>query len=431
MIYQGLPSKPGVYLFKGTKGQVLYIGKAINLKKRVKNYFQGKTPDLRLKLLVGQVKKIDYQEVASEIEALLLEARLIKEYRPKYNVRLKDDKRYLYVGITKDEYPRIWPIRQPEKTPDLLDWFGPFPSAGSLREILRLIRRIFPYHSCKDLKSHRFYYHLGLCPGFETQSAAEYRQTIQKIRLFLSGQIFSLIKDLTKQMTAAAKDLRFEEAQLAKRQIEMIQNLLGRYKKLPEEEKTSRQLAQLREILVRYQALDPVIIHRLEAYDVANLGGKIVVGSMAVFLEGEPETSLYRQFKIPASGIDDPGNLKNILQRRLAHQEWLYPQVILVDGGKGQVSAAFEALKEKKLEGEIGLLGLAKKRETIIIPRISQKQIVGWKSLRYSSSSPVLQLLQQARDEAHRFAQRYYHRVYKKGFIPSDTKEKLKDQNGN
>jgi excinuclease ABC subunit C len=146
---------------------------------------------------------------------------------------------------------------------------------------------------------------------------------------------------------------------------------------------------------------------------VANLGEKIIVGAMAVFIDGEPSNSLYRQFKIQGSW-NDPQGLKEIIKRRLAHQEWIYPQVILVDGGKGQVSAAFEALREKDLVGQIGVLGLAKKEEKIFIPKISQNQIIGWKLLSYSPELPVLQLLQYARDEAHRFAQRYYKKLLKK-----------------
>lgn len=412
--YQNLPTVSGVYLFKDEAGQVLYIGKAINLKNRVKSYFTKGKQEAKTKILVGQVRKIDYHKVGSELEALLLEARLIKQYRPKYNIRLKDDKRYLYVGITKDEYPRVIFLRRPESEIQLLDWFGPFPSAASLRETLRLIRRIFPYCSCQERKTPCLYYHLGVCPGVGIQPKKEYHKTIDKIRLFLNGQIGFLVNLLTKQMKQAAANLKFEEAQQAKRQIKMIQNLLGRYKKLPDEERQVRSLAQLRELVVRYQKLDPLIIHRLEAYDVSNLGEKIIVGSMVVFIEGEPDHGLYRQFRIREKKQDDTAGIKNILQRRLEHREWLYPQLILVDGGRGQISVAFEALKAKGLSGEVGLLGLVKEKEVIIIPRIHQNEIAGWRCLSYSPTSLVLQLLQQARDEAHRFAQRYYKKLHRK-----------------
>jgi len=412
--YQHLPMKAGVYLFRDESGNVLYIGKALNLKNRVKNYYRQKLLNNRITNLLNEAKKIDYILTESEIESLLLEARLIKQYQPKFNVRLKDDKRYLYVGITKEKYSAVRLIRQPEKTDNLLAWFGPFPTAQSIREILRLIRRIFPFRSCRKLpKSPCLYYRLNLCPGMCIQAVEDYPQTIYKIRLFLNGNISSLINRLTREMKKAAMNLKFEQANQVKQQIEKIQALLGQFKQIPEEEKPHQQLEQLRRMIVRYQEFDPFVIHRLEAYDVANLGEKIIVGAMVVFIDGEPDSSLYRQFKI--QGLwDDPGGIRQILKRRLAHKEWLYPQVILVDGGKAQLRAAFEALRDKNLVKQIPVVGLAKKEEKIFIPRVVKETIVGWKTIKYWSSSLVHQLLQQARDEAHRFAQRYYKKLLKK-----------------
>jgi excinuclease ABC subunit C len=199
----------------------------------------------------------------------------------------------------------------------------------------------------------------------------------------------------------------------------MVQDLLTRRPKSADEERVEKQLTQLKDLFIRYQSFDPYLIHRLEAYDIANLGGEIIVGSMVAFTEGEPDPSQYRQFKILNQYQDDFEALKQILLRRLYHQEWIYPQVIVVDGGKGQVSALFEALKEKGLVGKIGLLGLAKELETIIIPKIHQSKITGWKTLNLSPNSPALQLLQHARDEAHRFAQRYYKKLHSKKVLGS------------
>jgi excinuclease ABC subunit C len=417
MLYQNLPKSPGVYLFKDKKQNVLYVGKAINIKNRVKNHFTDKNDELRHQNLLNLVEKIDFQVVSSEMEALLLETRLIKIYKPKFNVRLKDDKRYLYVGISKEIYPRIYLLRKPEIEKNLADWFGPFPTAQSLKEILRLLRRVFPYRSCPKLpKSLRpcLYYHLRLCPAPCINQVENYSQNIKKIRLFLNGQIKPLLNLLTKQMKQSAEELKFEEAQIYKKQIESIQYLLGKRPKSAEEEKTQKQLEQLKDLLIRYQGFDPFIIHRIEAYDVSNLGKEITVGSMVAFIEGEPASDQYRQFKIIGIFQNDVEALKQIIKRRLAHREWIFPQVILVDGGKGQVSAAFGVLKEKNLAGKIGLLGLAKELETIIVPKILGNKIAGWKSLNLSANSPVLQLLQAIRDESHRFAQRYYKKVYKK-----------------
>jgi len=226
--------------------------------------------------------------------------------------------------------------------------------------------------------------------------------------MLLNGEVKPLISLLTKQMNLSSRKQKFEEAQGYKKQIEMIQNLLTKRPKSAEEERFVKRLEQLKNILIRYQNFDPFIIHRLEAYDISNLGKNIIVGSMVAFIGGEPDTSQYRKFRIFNQFQDDFGAIKQVILRRLNHQEWVYPQIILVDGGKGQISAAFEALKEKNLAGKVGLLGLTKELETIVIPEIKIDKIIGWKKLNLSTNSPALQLLQHSRDEAHRFAQRYY-----------------------
>ena len=421
--YQKLPNQPGVYLFKDKSGLVLYVGKALNLKKRVRNYFDKQPKEKRIENLLKEAQKIDFIEVSSEIEALLLEARLIKQHWPKYNVRLKDDKRYLYVGITKEKYPKIALIRQPEREEKLLAWYGPFPTAASLKEILRLLRRVFPYRTCRQLTDKScLYYHLNLCPGMCLRETTDYRQTIKKIMMFLDGRINPLVSNLKKEMKKAAGEQKYEQAGQIKRQIQMIEILLAGHGKDQDEEKSQRQLDELRKLLVQYSGIEPMVIQRLEAYDVANLGENLIVGSMVVFTEGEPDKSQYRQFKLTWSG-GDPGGIKQILSRRLTHQEWLFPQVILVDGGKTQVAAAFEALREKNLFKTIPVLGLAKKEERIFIPKVIKEKIVSWKTFEYQSSSLVHQLLQQARDEAHRFAQRYYKKLHRK-VIFSSIKQK-------
>lgn len=410
------PSKPGVYLFKNKSNMVLYIGKALNLRKRVKSYHN--------KNLLEKTEKVDFIKTKTELESFLLEARLIKQYQPKYNVRLKDDRRYLYVGITKEKYPVIFLIRQPEKTSGLLDWFGPFPTSRSLVELLRFLRRIFPYRTCKKLprkasprgepRKACLYSHLKLCPGMCVRPIRDYYFTIKNIRFFLNGQITDLISELKKKMQESAAKLQFEQAAIFKKQIQLIESLLLNFKKIAEEKGPAEQLEELRRIIVKWQGFDPLIIHRLEAFDVSNLGKKIVVGAMAVFTEGEPDKKNYRRFKVKRKFTGDTLAIKEIIFRRFNHPEWLYPQVILVDGGKPQISAAFSILKKKDLFSEIGLLGLAKKEEKIIIPYFRGKIISRWKILKYSSSSGVLRLLQAARDEAHRFGQRYYRQLHRK-----------------
>jgi len=421
--YQNLPNNPGVYLFRDKDNRVLYVGKALNLKKRVRNYFDKQPKEERIKKLLFKAEKIDFIEISSEIEALLLEARLIKQHRPKYNVRLKDDKRYLYVGLTKELYPQIKLIRQPESESSLLAWYGPFPTAASIKEILRLLRRVFPYRTCRKLTDKTcLYYHLNLCPAMCLGTVRDYPKTTKKIMIFLDGQINPLVKKLQKEMETLAKKEEFEQAGQLKRQIQMIKGLLHRYGRGEDEEKPQRQMDELRKLLVKYSGIEPNKIERLEAYDVANLGENLIVGSMVVLQNGEPDKSQYRQFKLTWSG-GDPGGIKQILSRRLTHQEWLFPQVILVDGGKTQVAAAFEALREKNLFKTIPVLGLAKKEERIFIPKVIKEKIVSWKTFKYQSSSLIHQLLQQARDEAHRFAQRYYKKLHRK-VIFSSLKQK-------
>jgi excinuclease ABC subunit C len=348
-----------------------------------------------------------------------LEAKLIKQHQPKYNVRLKDDKRYLYIGITRETYPRVTLIRRPEKTDNLLDWFGPFPSASSVKEVLRILRRVFPFRSCRRLPSKPcLYYHLKLCPGvcIKKIPKEEYQNTIKQIRFFLNGKLRVLLSQMEKQMIKAAKSLDFEKAQRLKNRIKKIQHLLFVFQKSPQEEKVQKQLVLLRRLLVKYQNIDPLVIYRIEAYDVARLGNKIVVGSMIVFINGEPDPSEYRRFKIE-DFRGDPQAIAKVVARRLKHQEWVYPQVILIDGGRPQVQAVFQVLKLKNLAESICLLGLAKKKEILVIPQINKEQILSWKTLSLSCSSPVLQLLQYARDEAHRFAQNYYKLLLKKSFL--------------
>lgn len=420
-----LPLSQGVYLFKDNKNNVLYVGKAINLRKRVKSYFEKIPKDDRINNLLKQTKKIDYICTTSEMEALLLEAKLTKEYQPKFNVRLKDDKRYLYAAISKEKFPRVFLLRAPEKTDKISAWFGPFPSAQSIKEILRLLRRIFPFRSCRKIpKKTCLYFYLNLCPGVceNLVSPKEYQKTTKKIKLFLEGKIGFLKKKIEKEMNQKAKELAFEQAEKCRRQILMIENMLGTFKRLPEEEREEKQLNWLRKILIKYQKIDPVVIYRLEAYDIANLGRNIVVGAMAVFINGEPANREYRQFKIKTKFEGDSQALKEILFRRLSHNEWLYPQVILIDGGKAQVSTVFQVLAAKKLIKQIALLGLAKEKESVVIPLIEEDKIKSWKILRKSSQNIGISLLQYARDEAHRFAQRYYKKLHQK-FIFSSGQE--------
>lgn len=407
-----LPKKPGVYIFKDKDGKIIYIGKALSLKNRVSGYFQQKHKDSKTMELVKNIADLEFIIVNSEFEALLLEARLIKQHEPKYNTVQKDSKSYLYIVIGKEFPNRIFTARWAELNQPLDSWFGPFPSSSDTKQVLRFIRRTFPFRSCKKLLKHPcLYKDLKLCPGACFFPNENYSITIQKIKMILSGKIKNLLKSLEKEMKSASKNLDYEEAQKIKNQIDSLKTLTEGWKSVPKEkQELPKSILELRKILVKYQGFDPISLNKIEGYDVSNLGNDIIVGSMVAFIDGDADTSLYRKFNLKLNQLeqDDPEGIKNILRRRLNHPEWIYPQLILIDGGKTQVGAAFEAIKEKQLIGQISLLGLTKEEETIVIPRIEKEKIISWKSLRLSRRSPELQLLQRVRDESHRFAQRYY-----------------------
>ena len=415
-----LPKKPGVYLFRNSNSKIIYIGKALSLKNRVKSYFQNKHKDPKTQELVQNIADLEFIVVNSEFEALLLEARLIKQHEPKYNIIQKDSKSYLYIVIGKEFPNRIFTARWGELNQSLLDWYGPFPSSTDARRILKTLRRIFPFRTCKNLpKSPCLYLHLNLCPGV-CVTKNDYEKTITHLRQILSGKTNKLIKELEKEMKSAAKALEFEKAWLIKNQVNSLHRLTEGWRSVPKEkQESSRAIFELRKILVKYQGTDPISLSKIEGYDVSNLGTDIIVGSLVSFIDGEPDSSLYRKFNLKYNqlGQDDPESIKNILRRRFNHSEWIYPQLVLIDGGKTQVSAAFGALKEKGLLGQISLLGLTKEDEVIVIPRIEKERITQWKLLRLSRRSPELQLLQAIRDEAHRFAQKYYQRRHRQNLL--------------
>lgn len=422
-----LPESPGVYLFKSKSKKILYVGKAINLRKRVKSYFTARGSQQRTDNLLKHIDQVSFEKVSTELEALLLEARLIKQYQPKYNARLKDDTRYLYLGITREEIPRVFLLRQPEKTPQLSSWYGPFPSSLATREVYRLMRRVFPFRSCRKLpKKTCLYYQLKICGGYcqFLQKRVEYRSSFKEIRLFLGGRVSFLKKNLQQKMAQLAKECKFEEAAKIKNQIQALETIFRKFKKVPEEEDISRELTGLRKILIKYQGVEPFVIHRLEVYDIANLGKDLRVGAMAVLIRGEPQPSEYRHFKIKTEARGDPGAIREVLERRFAHQEWLYPQLILIDGGKPQLSAAFSVLRARNLVNQIALVGLVKEKEETLLPVIDKNAIKGWKRIAFSSKIPGLRTLQLARDEAHRFAQKYFHLRQRKLIFPSAPKQK-------
>ncbi len=390
-LYKKIPDTPGVYLMKNAKGVLLYVGKAANLKRRVSSYFL-RPHDARIQKLVSEIRKIDYKQTDSALEALILEAELIKTLRPPYNIRDKDDKSFLFIEITKEQFPRVLLVRGKNMPGGTR--FGPFTSASSVREAMKILRRIFSWSTHKPetfgkFKRPCFEYEIGLCPGtcIGAVSREEYAKTIKNLKLFFAGKKKKIIREFTKDMIAAGKKMEFEKAEQLKRRIFALQHI--------------RDIAFISENHVEGGGAETKKV-RIEGYDISNTSGTGAVGSMVVFTseggEFRPDKNEYRKFKIKTiTGADDTGMLREVLSRRFKN-DWPLPDLILVDGGAGQVHAAKRVLAEIGLK--IPILGIAKgperKRNDIIglIPKgISRVDLV------------------RVRDEAHRFAISYHKKV--------------------
>lgn len=413
-----MPQQPGVYLFLDDKGTVLYVGKAKNLKHRVASYFrQNTTLGEKTNALVTKVKTIKITIVGSEIESLLLEANYIKKYMPQYNIRLTDGKAYPLIQITMgDIYPKVLVARRMEDKKSV--YFGPYPNSGAMRLVLKTIRRIFPFQSVNNHpKRQCLYYHLGLCPCppvFDSpELRKQYKKTVRHIIRFLQGDVQKLIKDLASERKLASKQEQFEEAQKLQDKINAI-ILITNPVHTPFEYETNpnlrsdlrvQELTSLQEILKNHH-VTIAFPERIECYDISNTQGNQSVASMVVLTNGEKDSSQYRKFKITDDivGPNDFASMKQVLQRRLRHTEWPFPNLFIVDGGKGQISSALEVLRENNIA--IPLVGLAKREETIITSDF--KEIV------LPKDSPALLVVMRIRDEAHRFAITYHKKLRSK-----------------
>lgn len=435
--------KPGVYIFKNAQNKVLYVGKAVNLRHRVASYFSN-PKDAKALELAKRVKKAETIIVESELEALILEANLIKKHLPLFNVRLTDDKDYLYIAVTKEAYPKVLTVRKKELA-GVKKYWGPFPSSKTVRLTLKALRKVFPWcgnksntnksnaHSWSGMRGieypllewkHKpcFYYHLGLCSGpcAEIISQKEYRKIINRFSKFLDGKAPELISQLRSEMMQLAKEQKFEEAGKIKKSLEGISYLLQPNKVklylenpnfLQEENKLA--LKQLQEELKLAK-----LPQRIEGYDISNISGKEATGSMVVLAHGGIDKSQYRKFRIRISGKpNDVGMMKEMIKRRLSHPEWSLPDLIIVDGGRGQAKAAKSEIQNSKLE--VALFGLAKKREWLYPP---EGDII-----KLSKKSLSLKLLQKLRDEAHRFAVSYHRKL--RGRILLDQMSNIKIKN--
>jgi len=521
-----LPEKPGVYLFQNKNKEIIYIGKALSLKDRVKSYFQERSSDdIKTSLLLSEIHDIDIIETDSEREAFLLENNLIRKYQPKYNIRLKDDKSYPYLKITvKEEFPRILFTRRIEQ--DGNKYFGPFAPAFQAKNTIRLVCKFFQIRKCNETipgkrKRPCLDYEMKMCsaPCVGLISKSEYREAVENAILFLEGKTEKLTEILTKKMFHLASQEKFEQAAYYRDLIRTIQtikekpktssveqedlDIFGFYK---ESNKVSIRLFVMRkgkiisreqfywaeliensdaellnsflgqyylkhvnippkiilpfhpsnesllisflrekqnnvEIIVpergRYKKLIDLanrnaklylemkeeeipslkelkdlldlekIPYRIEAFDISHIGGVQTVGSLIVFDRGEPLKKEYRKYKIKTvEGIDDVASIYEIVKRRysrLIEENKQFPDLILIDGGKGQLNSAVRALKELKIEN-IPVISIAKKEELIFIPGKKEPVVL-------EKSSPCLRLIQRIRDEAHRFAITFHRKL--------------------
>lgn len=395
---QKLPDRPGVYIFRGPKRAVLYIGKATSLKSRVASYFRRDLMATRGPLLVAMVDaatSVDFIETDSVLEALILEAHLIKKHQPIYNTKEKDNKSFNYVVITKEDFPRVMTMRGRELESDVSNIkysFGPFPQGSVLREALSLVRKIFPFRDkCKPGAGKPcFNAQLGLCPGVcaGTISRIEYAKTIQRIKLFFEGKKQTLLRSIERDMNRAAKELRFEEAARLKKTLFALTHI--------------QDIALLKENFHGHLTKQGEESFRIEAYDAAHISGTSTVGVMVVLENGEAKKSDYRKFKIKTANNDDNASLREMLERRFGHTEWPMPKLIVVDGGKAQVSTAQKALAAWGLG--ISVVGVVK--DEFHRPR----EIIGDVRARTTHERAVLL----ANSEAHRFAIAYHRTVRSK-----------------
>ncbi|MFA6304486.1 MAG: excinuclease ABC subunit UvrC [Patescibacteria group bacterium] len=419
-----LPTKPGIYRFLDKTGRLLYIGKAKNLKNRVKSYFV-KTTELSpaKQQMVQKINKVEYTLVNNETEALLLERSLIKKFQPPYNVDLKDDKSWLYAQITKTDFPQVILTRKKEnhqttKKDNQGRFFGPYTSALAIRQTLRMLKRIFPYYTESGpminlAKNTTSRLHLGRYLNQPLTDKKEWQKNIGLIKKFLAGKNAEFKIALQKNMATQAKKKNFERAGLIRDQLKYLEIVNQKQRVIKNNEVDEGYLAKVKKKYLGLKELQKVLKLpktplRIECYDISNIGGQMAVGSMVVLTNGEPDNSSYRRFKIKTViGANDPAMIAEVIKRRL-HNDWPKPDLILIDGGPTQLNAAVRELK--KAGFKLPIVSLAKREEEIYLPN----EAIPIKLPKFSSG---LQLLQRIRDEAHRFAITYYRKLHSKKYL--------------
>lgn len=422
---KNIPDSPGVYIMKDKRESVLYIGKSASLRKRVLSYFRRDSKlSPRTRLMVGKVADVSFFVTGSEAEALISESALIKEYRPRYNVALKDDKSYPYLKLTEnEEFPRLVLTRKTKKTcargAKGAIYYGPYTNVKLLREALLAMKRIFPLRTCRRIpKKVCLNYHIWQCygPCIQAISKNAYAEIVRELKLFLKGKRERLITELSKKMKRAANEKHYEKAAIFRDRIKALNVVPGamrgaRYRDRAPHKEIFKKAKPYDEIVAfRYLLGLKRVPRKIEAFDVSNISGKEAVGSMITFIDGRPSKDDYRRFKIrDVNGINDYKMMKEIIRRRyerVKSEKLACPDLIIVDGGKGQLNVASSTLGGLGFE-RIPVIGIAKRFEHIYLKKRKEPII-------FSQHSSVLHLIQRLRDEAHRFAIDYHHILRRK-----------------
>lgn len=412
-----IPDSSGVYFFRDRTGAIIYVGKAQNLKMRLNSYFtMGGIDDPKKQAMLKEATSFDWQELGSDIEALLREAELIKKLKPKYNILMRDDKNYFFVGFTRGKFPRIFVTHQMASDNASAVYLGPYTDGGALKLVLKSLRKVFPY--CECVRSSRSLHarscenaELGRCLGVcclkkkkwrdfypDAEKRIErYRKNIALLKRILAGRHTAVTERLKKDMRKFSDVRHYEEAVALRDQIDALENIFEHRAFLSRDDPAWREKG-LRNLQT---AIGAKSVKRIEGYDISNIQGTDAVGSMVVFVDGLPAKNDYRRFKIrmPARP-NDVAMIREMITRRLAHREWPLPSVMVIDGGKAQLNVALTATRHVK---KIRVVALAKREEELYL---SSNTILKLKE----SSPALLHLMQAVRNEAHRFALSYHHK---------------------
>lgn len=424
---KNLPAQPGVYFHKDAKGDIIYVGKAASLKNRVRQYFHAsRRRDPKTDALVAEIIDTDWITVETELDALFVEAEMVRRYMPRYNILLRDDKSSTYVRIDYDApYPSITFTRQP--LDDKAKYFGPYFNAGEVKRALKYLRRVFPYSTHTGVLPKRacLQYHLGLCPGLEEDKTSlnDYRADLRRLMQYLRGERAQVLEKMERDMERAAKKQDFEKATEIRNRYFALKALT---KQIVFSDKEFLDISKDRGLqgLADLLGLSEVP-RRIEGYDISHMQGTDNVASMVVFTNGIPDKAAYRKFKMRLPGNNDFAHMDEAITRRCSEKnvsDWGLPDLFLIDGGKGQLGAAMRA--RDALGVDRPMIGLAKREEEIVVHLEKSKVNVSKLELHKNNaivnesddfwlillpkSSDIVKLLQRVRDESHRFAVSYH-----------------------